>query len=639
MSDRDTASPHAWTVAPSAYLASRPPAYRLPAQPRSVYLGMHDGCRLAADIYLPEPSEAGDVGEVGETSTPPARLPTVVIFTPYYRRFRTQDPTLEPSPNCGRYRDAFVPHGYAVVVVDVRGTGASFGTRDALRSPTERTDYAEVAQWIVEQPWSDGVVGSTGISYLGAASVFLASTQHPAVKAIAPLFAVTDLYTDQLYVGGVLSTIWTTRYDELMRALDEDDRPALAPFAYYGNPQYAGPQPVDEDIDGQLLAQALQQHRNSCRLNDWVREMPYQHDSVPHDPALSLDACSPGHYARQIPKDVAIYSVSGWWDGAGYSNAAITRYLTLTDHPHRLLLGPWDHGARTNISPWREATGAQFPLLAEVLRFFDHHLRGIDTGLQHERPVHYFTVHGEQWQAADAWPPEPAAAATNAAPPVPAALQSTRWYANAQGALSPQPGASGADAYQVDFTVSAGTQTRLERLGAQGVDTYYPDWTERQSQYLHYTSAPLAQAMELTGHATAHVWITSSQADAAIYAYLTEVLADGSCRYVTEGVLRALHREGLAQSPDYAASWPVNTFDRASARLLTPGEPACLTFALLPISWMFAAGSHLRISIGGADGTHGSPVPLGRPPQLQLLRGGQHATCFDLPLRPVSGAV
>jgi putative CocE/NonD family hydrolase len=608
MSDRDT-TPGAWNTPPSAYFAGRTAPYQLPTRPQSLYVTMRDGCRIAIDVYLPQ-ARTGD--------PTPGRVPTIVIFTPYYRRFVTLGTDIDASPNCGRYRDLFVPHGYAVVVVDVRGTGASFGTRDALRSPKERDDYYEVADWIVQQPWSDGTIGATGISYLGAAAVFLASTRHPSVKAIAPLFAVTDIYTDQLYVGGVLSSIWTGRYDELMVALDQDDRPALSKFAYYGNPLLAGPQPVDEDCDGRLLAQALQQHRSNCRLSDMAREVPFQHDAVLHDPTLTLDVCSPGYYARQIPEDVAIYSISGWYDGAGYSNSAITRFLTLPGNKHRLLLGPWDHGARSNVSPWREQTGSEFPLLAEVLRFFDHHLRGIATGLDDEAPVHYFTIHDEKWRAATDWPPVD---------------KGTRFYPGASGSLTDSPSPEiGSDPYQVDFSVSTGTQTRLERLGAAAVETYYPDWSERQAQYLHYTGEPLSQATELTGHVTASLLLTSSEADAAAYVYLTEVLADGRCRYVTEGLLRALHREGLSQSPDYVASWPVNRYDRASARLLVPGEPARLTFALLPVSWTFAAGSRIRISIGGSDAGHGPQVPHGRPPRLDVLRGAD-ATWFDLPLR------
>lgn len=608
MSDKDN-SPGAWRVPPSKYLATRKPGYTIPSQPLSVYVTMRDGCRIAVDVYLPQ---------AGTDNRPAGRVPTIAIFTPYYRRFVTTMAGVENSPNCGRYRDFFVPHGYAVVVVDVRGTGASFGTRDALRSPKERDDYREIAEWIVQQTWSNGAIGSTGISYLGAAAVFLASTGHPAVKAIAPLFAVTDIYTDQLYVGGMLSTIWTGRYDELMVALDQDDRPALGKFSYYGNPHFAGPQPVDDDAQGHLLAEAIHQHRSNCRLNDLAREMPFQHDAALHDPLLSLDICSPGYYTRQIPGSVAIYSISGWYDGAGYSNSAITRYLTLSGHQHRLLLGPWDHGARSNVSPWRSQTASDFPLLAEVLRFFDQHVRGMDTGLDQEAPVHYFTIHDEKWQAANDWPP---------------VRDLARMYLCADGVLASEADReTGSDAYQVDFSVSSGTQTRLERLGAAAVENYYPDWTQRQASHLRYDSAQLSEAAELTGHVVAHLLMTSSQMDAAVHIYLTEVLADGSCRYVTEGSLRAMHREGLAASPDYVASWPVNTYDRQSARLLTPGEPARLTFALLPVSWTFARGSRIRISLTGSDAGHAPQVPHGRPPLLNLLRGPQ-GSWFELPLR------
>src|SRR5688572_25444392 len=158
---------------------------------------MRDGVRIALDVYLPQ----------GPTA--PKAFPTIVIATPYYRRFRTEGPVAEYSPMAFRYRDAFVPRGYAMVVVDVRGTGASFGARDSFRSPNEREDFREIADWIVAQPWSDGRVGATGISYPGAASLFLAGTGHPAVKAVAPLFVINDIYADQPYPGGLLSKIWT----------------------------------------------------------------------------------------------------------------------------------------------------------------------------------------------------------------------------------------------------------------------------------------------------------------------------------------------------------------------------------------------------------------------------------------------
>jgi uncharacterized protein len=179
MPDRDELG-SAWRVPPSRYLAGRPAEFSV-GKPTSLYVAMADGCRLALDVILPN----------GDSSR---RWPTVLILTPYVRRFEVAagGEAVEPSPNTYRYRDMFVPRGYAVVVVDARGTGTSFGTRDSFRSPRERADYKAIADWIVAQPWSDGRIGATGISYLGAACDFLASTGHPAVKAIAPLFAVWD---------------------------------------------------------------------------------------------------------------------------------------------------------------------------------------------------------------------------------------------------------------------------------------------------------------------------------------------------------------------------------------------------------------------------------------------------------------
>ena len=161
MPDRDDLG-GAWKVPPSKYLASRPAEFKVGA-PTSVYVIMPDGCRLAVVVMLPN----GDAGR---------RWPTVLILTPYIRRFELKPGTtgVERSPNSYRYRDMFVPRGYAVVVVDARGTGASFGTRDSFRSPRERADYKAIADWIVAQPWSDGAIGATGISYLGAACDFLA---------------------------------------------------------------------------------------------------------------------------------------------------------------------------------------------------------------------------------------------------------------------------------------------------------------------------------------------------------------------------------------------------------------------------------------------------------------------------------
>lgn len=612
MSDHDTRG-NAWQTPPSAYLASRPSGFAAPARPQSLYLPMRDGCRLAADIYLPEPLPR---------TTAPETYPAITIFTPYYRRFRLSGAGAEPSPNAAKYRDAFVPKGYAVVVVDVRGTGASFGTRDALRSPTERDDYYEVAEWIARQPWSNGRIGSTGISYLGAAACFLASTGHPAVKAIAPLFSVSDIYSEQLYPGGMLSKVWVQAYDELMLALDQDRRELVARFPYFNDPRFDGPERVDEDANGALLQAALAEHRNNFTLTDLAPEFAFRDDAAQHDPALDSGSCSPYRYLDGIGNDVAVYSISGWYDGGGYANGAITRHLSLPSHDSRLLLGPWDHGARTNVSPWRARTASDFPLLAEVLRFFDHHLLGLPTGLELEARVHYHSIHDDQWHAADAWPPAPS---------------DTRvWLAEGQSLVRQAPDTESAVRAQTRFDWTTGRQTRYERLGAANIEDYYADWSRHEAALPHFDSAPLAAPMSLAGHVIANLTVAASQPDAAVFVYLSEVEASGTVRYITEGMLRASHRREEPYPPEYRTTWPYRAHRRQDAERLVPDTPVALRFALLPVAWTLSAGSRLRVSIAGADHGHFPQVPHGRPPLLTVSLGGANGSWLDLPVRPAS---
>jgi uncharacterized protein len=610
MADRDNAG-DAWRVPPSEYLQRRPATHAVPA-PRSQYVTMRDGVRLAIDVYLPQaqddaPSQGGQ------------RFPTIVILTPYYRRFKVTAAGADPSPNAAKYRDFFVPRGYAMVVVDVRGCGASFGTRDSFRSPRERDDHREIADWIVAQPWSTGVIGSTGISYLGAAACFLASTGHPAVKAIAPLFAVHDTYADHVFPGGIMCTTITENYDDLVRALDLDQRDQLARYPYFSDPRFAGPQPVDEDGDGALLKAAIEEHRDSFRLRDLAPELMFREEAASHDPELHSGACSPYWYLSKVPGQVHIYSISGWYDGSAFVNGSIARFLSNPGADNRLLLGPWDHGARTNGSPWRSAPDSEFPLLGEVLRFFDEHLAGMDTGLRDEAPIHFHTVRDERWQAATAWPPHQA---------------STPLFLDNGGRLSAQPPARpGVASHQAHFTTGTGRQTRYERLGALAVVDYYGDWNGREDRLLTFATAPFERGAELTGHAVVQLNVSTSERDASLFVYLSEVDASGTSWFITEGQLRLLHRDTAPCPPGYRTTWPYRTFYREDAELMEPGVAETARFALLPISWKLQPGSCLRLAIAGADGDHFAQVPHGRPPLLKFTLGGADASFLELPIR------
>jgi len=614
MPDRDDLG-GAWRVPPSQYLERRPKTHRIP-EPRSCYVTLRDGVKLAVDWYIPERSSASALREGrGEGQ----RFPAIVILTPYYRRFAVTAPGAEPSPNVALYRDFFVPRGYALVAVDVRGTGASFGTRDSFRSPREREDHREIADWIVRQPWSNGVIGSTGISYLGAAACFLASTGHPAVKAIAPLFAVHDTYADHVFPGGLKCITVTETYDDLVQALDQDLRDQLGPYPYFNDKRYAGPAPVDEDTGASLRASAIDQHRDSFRLRDLAPELAFREEPAPHDPDLHSGACSPYWYMLEAKGKVAIYSISGWYDGSAFANGSVARFLTMAGRDDRLLLGPWDHGARTNGSPWRDRPAPEFSVMAEVLRFFDEHLMGLDTGIREEAPIHYLTLHEEKWKAATSWPPVP---------------RPTRLHLAAGGSLAPTAAKSASSVgYDVRFGVNTGRASRYERLGAFAVLDYYPDWAERESAMLSFTTAPFEEATEMTGHAVVTLRVSTSERDGSVFAYLSEVEADGHARFITEGGLRMLHRKLTAPPESCKVTWPWRTFHRADAKLMQPNVAEEVRFALVPVSWQLAKGSRLRLSIAGADGEHFAQVPHGRPPRFEITVGGQDGSFVELPLR------
>jgi uncharacterized protein len=604
MADRDDLG-SAWKVTPSRYLASRPAEHRVGA-PTSVYVAMADGCRIAVDVMLPD----GDASK---------RWPTVLILTPYVRRFElTPGSNIEPSPNSYKYRDMFVPRGYAVVVVDARGTGASFGTRDSFRSPRERADYREIADWIVAQRWSDGRIGATGISYLGAACDFLASTGHKAVKAIAPLFAVWDTWADNYYPGGMLIKRLALVYDELMQALDHDRRDLRKKFSYYADPALQAPMPVDDDKDGSLVREAVKGHLANFRMPDFMTEFKFRDDSLPYDPSFTSASFGPYNYLDQIPIDVAVYAISGWMDGAGYANGTLSRFLTLPNAERRIMLGPWDHGARVNASPWRARMEPELPVLGEVLRFFDQHLAGRQTGLAEEEPIHYFTMHAEEWRAAANWPP----------------VKGNRQLFTAPGQrlAASRPAAATSAPYQSDFSIGTGSQTRYERIAGMDAQAYYADWTEREGKLFSFTGEPLAESLEVAGHPVVSLWLASSEPDASVFVYLSEVEADGTSRYVTEGVLRAIHRAEAPAPRNYRTTWPWRTFARKDARPMPVGEPQLLRFALLPTAWRFSRGSRIRLSVAGADADHFVQTPHGRPPLLTVMSGGDKATVLELPV-------
>jgi len=153
------------------------------------YVTMRDGVRIAIDVWLP--------------SRPNGRVPVLMKATRYWRAFDVREPKA-PDFNLAEAK-AVTGAGYALVLVDVRGSGASFGSWRTPWSPAEVADLGQVVDWIVKQPWSNGRVGAYGDSYAGNTAEMLATVGRRAVRAVVPISDDFDPYLGNAFPGGIFS--------------------------------------------------------------------------------------------------------------------------------------------------------------------------------------------------------------------------------------------------------------------------------------------------------------------------------------------------------------------------------------------------------------------------------------------------
>jgi putative CocE/NonD family hydrolase len=579
----------------------------------SQYLTMRDGTQIAVDLYFPTDKQ-------GHT-----RLPTMIHQTRYWRALAYRWPMsmIKDSStrgHIGKFAKGFLANGYAWVDVDVRGSGASFGTRPYSHSPEEIQDGAEVVEWIIHQPWSNGNVGSIGISYGGASAELILANQHPALKAAAPLYSGFDLYPEIAFPGGIQLTWFTKTWSYINHQLDANHLPFVG---WWSKMLVQGVAPVDRDKDLTLLQAAIQEHQHNWDPHQEGLGITFRDDPPPSIPARNIDALSPFSHATQIKKSgAAIYSYSGWFDG-GWQHAAIRRHITIDNPGNKLIIGPWDHGGRRNISPYSIGPSA-FDHIGELLKFFDWHLKGKDTGITKEPPIHYFTMGEEQWKGSHVWPP-------------PANME--LWYFGAERQLLTNPPArtQASDTYRVDGTAGTGKQSRWNTLVGIPLEAPYSDRVEQDQRLLTYTSPALDNDMEVTGHPLVTLHMESTSSNETVFVYLEDVDQAGHVHYVTEGMLHLLHRKLSQHDRPYTDVIPYRTYHRADSLPLLPGEVAVVIVDLLPTSYQFKKGHHIRVAIAGRDQDHfASPLKQNPHPSntLTIHRTPTKTSHIQLPIVP-----
>jgi putative CocE/NonD family hydrolase len=132
-------------------------------------------------------------------------------------------------------------------------------------------------------------------------------------------------------------------------------------------------------------------------------------------------------------------------------------------------------------------------------------------------------------------------------------------------------------------------------------------------------------------HPLAHIWLSSDAPDLDIFVYLEEVEAKGNSTYITEGELRASHRQ-LGQAPFDNLSLPWRNHFQSELQPIPKGEPFELELDLRPTAWYFSPGKQIRITIAFADAGNFDTPLLEPAPQLQLLRDAVHPSYVELPI-------
>ncbi len=558
---------------------------------RNLPVEMRDGVRLLADVYRP-----ADGGQ----------RPVLLQRTAYDKsRGQLASSMLDPL--------RAVEAGYAVVIQDCRGRYASDG--EWLPFHCEIPDGYDTVEWCAAQNWANGRVGMYGISYVGATQWLAAIATPPHLQAIFPALTAADYHDGWIYLGGAFNLSFTAAWAAQFLALPQLARLGLAPD--------------ERRHEEARLWQALERLRRTLshlplgELPLLRREglAPYFYEWLQHpDDDAFWRSCSILEHHANIA--VPAFNFGGWYDlflAGPPRNFAGLREHAKTEQARRgqkLLIGPWTHNSPsiTQAGETNWGYGAAVQMDDLQLRWFDHWLRDLDTGLLDEPPVRLYVMN-EGWRDEQEWPL--------------ARTQYTPFYLHSAGRANSLDGDG-----KLSQDQPAGEQpdvflynplNPVPTVGAAGVWDQRP--AERRTDVLVYSTAPLREAIEATGPVQLALWASSSAPDTDFTAKLVDVAPDGRARNLCDGILRARCRDG-GERP----------------ALLEPGKPYELHIDMLMTSNLFQPGHQIRVEVSSSNFPRydrnpntGEPAAAARdwrPAVQTIYHDADHPTHLLLPLIP-----
>jgi uncharacterized protein len=580
---------------------------------QSLYVPVSDGVCLAIDVWLPVERIAR-----GE------RVGTAFRATRYHRA--EQPPRPEPEADSNRAAgELWTRAGFALVVADARGTGASFGSRTMELGPREIRDYGELIDWVAAQPWSNGRVGVYGTSYEGQAAELVASLGNPHVVAVGALFSPVDPYRELFYPGGCATGGRFARWMCESQLLDGVDGAIERLSALTGLPtqELALPTPV-KPVDGPdgpaLLDAAIGEHQANVDMHQLLGLAPFSDDRLP---GLDWQATTPAAARQAIEAtDVPMLVRAGWLDAA-FAAGALRRFATFSNH-QEVEIGPWGHGGGTFADTLRPGGTLAGDLLGSegqdrrLVEFFTRYVERAETP-DGRHSLTFGTLGTDEWQAVGSWPPD--------------GVNVRTWYLASPDRLAPGAGPATDLRHVTDPRASTGPTNRwlavdLDRGAA------YADRQHADEALLTFTSEPLPADLHVLGFPVVSLRLATSGSDGAIYAYLEDVAPDGEVVYVTEGCLRFVYRATTGPAEPARLGVP-RSFARADRLAVTPGQDLDLAVELLPVSALIRAGHKIRVALGGHDAACFDRY--GPPDEMFTVHLGGHST-LDLPIL-TSGSV
>jgi predicted acyl esterase len=490
---------------------------------RDVQIPMPDGTVLVGDIFRPETSDA---------------VPVIAGFHPYNNEFQAQ-PMIPTGFSVQRgWLESgdpyfFARRGYAHAVFNVRGTGKSTGFFQAM-GPAEAEDVANAVEWLASRPWCTGQVGLFGISYFAWLNIQTAMLAPPSLKAIFAPFGATDFYRDFLYHGGIFSwrflAHWKDkldglRYQSWYRARHGDQAYAAAIRDALGDEEIAGVPAIVACLSNPQGANAFVTDIVLSRTDsEWFaeRRVDYQRTEIPG----YFGACW-GLHGLHLP---AAFRSFGSWQAS-----------------KKLVVGPPLYLDR----PFYQMHG-------EALRWFDHWLKGNDTGFLDEAPIRLFVPGTGEWVAASDWP-----------------LPHARWtefYLHNHGLLSEH------DSFAWDR------------------ETSFADSPFGHGEAV-FRTPPLVETTEIIGPMVLRLFASTTDTEALFFVTVFTESADGNTDELSRGWLRASQS---AVDAARSVPWqPYHSHDRRAP--VQPGQARCYEIPIVPAACRLRPGQRLRVRIRAAD--------------------------------------